>query len=65
MPAVHSRRVHLESLRRGLPETRLSESDSLHSSQELSILVRDTRRQPGKTRDSLTRASRTANKARP
>ncbi len=48
MPAVHSHRVHL---------VRVSdECDSLHSCRELSILVRDTRRQPGETQDPLTRA---------
>ncbi len=43
-----------ESLRRELPETRLG--DSLHSCRELWILKCDTRRQPGKTWDPLTRA---------
>ncbi len=42
-----------ESLGRELPETRLGKCDSLHSCQELSILARDTRRQPGETRDPL------------
>ncbi len=54
-----------ESLGRELPETRLGEWDSLHSCREFSILTRDMRRQPGETRDPLTRASQTAKKARP
>ncbi len=45
-----------ESLEREFPETRLGECDPLHSCRELSILVCDTRRQPGETRDPLTRA---------
>ncbi len=51
MPAVHSRRVHLTRVLGELPETRLGECDSLHSCRELSILVCDTRQQPGETRD--------------
>ncbi len=48
---------------------RLGECDSVHSWRELSILVRDTRRQPGETQDPLTRAhgllkKRDLNKAR-
>ncbi len=45
-------------LGKGLPGTRLDGCDSLHSCRELSILARDTRRQPGEIRDPLTRASR-------
>ncbi len=47
-----------ECIWRELPETRLDECYSLHSRRELSILAGDTRRQPGKTRDPLTRAHR-------
>ncbi len=54
-----------ESLERELPETRLGACDFLHSCQELSILLRDTRRQPGETQDPLTRASQTAKKVIP
>ncbi len=36
----------------------LAECSSVHSCRELSILVRDTRRQPGETRDPLTHAHR-------
>ncbi len=65
MPAVHSRRLHLARVSgQEWPEIRLGKCNSLHSCRELSILVRNTRRQPGETRDPLTRASRTAKKAR-
>ncbi len=45
MPAVHSPRRDWASA-------------TLHSCQKLSILARDTRRQPGETRDPLTHAHR-------
>ncbi len=37
MPAVHSRRVHLASLGRELPEASLAECNSLYSCRELSV----------------------------
>ncbi len=53
-----------ESLGWELPEMRLGKCNSLHSCRELSILVRNSRRQPGETRDPLTRASWSTKKVR-